>query len=141
MDSTVSTFSSFSPWTNGPVFGSSLTFKSGLTSFASKSQTCSLYSSMYDAWTRNVVYSLVFFFILSNISAHMRGIRPTSGLSKPSLIFPIMVCVFPDPVCPYAKRQTLNPWNTLSRRGAPMRLYTISWSTNSVLLLSTDHKQ
>jgi hypothetical protein len=59
--------------------------------------------------------------IRSNIEVKSRGMRPSSPGA------PIIVYVFPDPVCPYANTQALYPANALSSIGAPIRSYTTSW--------------
>jgi hypothetical protein len=54
------------------------------------------------------------------------GRRGSEAHPPGSSIGPIIVCVFPEPVCPYAKMQLLNPWNALSSKCFPSASYTIS---------------
>mmetsp|Transcript_54104 Transcript_54104/g.166471 ORF Transcript_54104/g.166471 Transcript_54104/m.166471 type:complete len:317 (+) Transcript_54104:995-1945(+) len=85
---------------------------------ASRSRTRSMYTSRYDMVTLTVrsASASTRACAARNISRTKRGTRPSASGPSP----PWMLCVLPLPVCPYAKRHTLNPLSASSTIGRPI---------------------
>ena len=114
------TLTCVSPATHGPFSGSSLSSSAGEWG-TNKSYTSSLYTSVYEHSTPwSAPSSSRSSAIIRNASRRLSTIRPGSTWS------PTIVCVFPEPVAPYANTVALIPRRTPRTSGATVSRYTVS---------------